>query len=305
MSVNHQVFLSAQGALSTLLREPTFWSLQPLWWIATASTVATVVAATIARRRGTALRPMQLGGIAAGVCVLVLAFVSPIAALARGVLFSAHMLQHVLLLLALPLAIYAVLPRREADASSSEPSSIRGFFAAPLVGGILGVGAMWFWHDPVACGAALRHTSVAVIRDLSLVLAGLAFWYPVLTRDPRLRLAPPLVVAYLMTACVGCSALGVVMTFTTGSVCPAFGVAATPAALEPLRQAGFTRAVDQQLGGLLMWVPPCVLYAAISMFAMARWYRGESIDPVGAGDHGLVRTTSGVAIRGDVAGAPR
>ncbi|HMN95403.1 MAG TPA: cytochrome c oxidase assembly protein [Phycisphaerales bacterium] len=245
--------------------------------------------------------------------LLALGFVSPVGPLAEGVLFSAHMLQHLILLLAIPLVLWTLIGavvhahdpgsprggigstagrttrfeagsgtgcapgcatarRDDARAGPARPGALRRTLALPLVGGVLGVGAMWFWHDPAACNAALRHGAVAALRDLSLVLAGLAFWYPVLVRDARLRLAPPMAVAYLMVACAGCTALGIAITFASGAVCPAFGIAPTPAALEPLRAAGFSRSVDQQLGGLLMWVPPCLLYASVSLLLLRRWY---------------------------------
>ena len=73
--------------------------------------------------------------------VFVLTLVSPLNALARGYLFSAHMLQHILLLLIVPAYFVLSLPR---SLSLRWPR----FFAHPVVGWIAGVGAMWVWHWP-------------------------------------------------------------------------------------------------------------------------------------------------------------
>jgi hypothetical protein len=83
--------------------------------------------------------------------------------------------------------------------------------------------------------------------------------------------------------------LGIYITFTTISVCPAF---ANPAdrigIVNRLYNAGFTPSVDQQLGGLLMWVPPCLMYVVAIMGLLSRWYgaslRTISSQPVRVGE---------------------
>jgi putative membrane protein len=83
-------------------------------------------------------------------------------------------------------------------------------------------------------------------------------------------------VVYLFSACLGCTLLGIYITFTTITVCPAF---ASPqerlAIMIALHDAGMTSSVDQQLGGLLMWVPPCSLYVAAIISVLCRWYSVE------------------------------
>src|SRR5581483_11070260 len=76
----------------------------------------------------------------AGLSVFVLTLVSPLNALADGYLFSAHMLQHILLLLIVPALLLTSLPR----CVSLGPRS--SLLANPLAGWVAGVGAMWLWH---------------------------------------------------------------------------------------------------------------------------------------------------------------
>src|SRR5206468_9264293 len=76
----------------------------------------------------------------AGLGVFVLTLVSPLNALAAGYLFSAHMLQHILLLLVVPALLLMSLPRWV----SLGPRS--WVLASPVVGWLGAVGAMWLWH---------------------------------------------------------------------------------------------------------------------------------------------------------------
>ncbi|MFA8020783.1 cytochrome c oxidase assembly protein [Bremerella cremea] len=211
--------------------------------------------------------------------VLLMAFVSPIGVLARGYLFSAHMIQHLLLLLIIPLCLMLSLPQGAFASIAESPRmmSLRKWFAHPMLGWVLGLGAMWFWHVPSLCSAATQSDLLGVIRSATFLLAGLAFWWPIYAPLEKYRLDPLTSVVYLFSACLGCTLLGIYITFTTVSVCPAF---ANPVdrigILTAIYQAGLSPSVDQQLGGLLMWVPPCSLYVCAIVSVLCRWYSAES-----------------------------
>jgi cytochrome c oxidase assembly factor CtaG len=81
-------------------------------------------------------------------------------------------------------------------------------------------------------------------------------------------------VAYLFSACVGCTLLGVLITLSPIEVCPAFLHPADGLGVLPLiRQGwGLSAAEDQQIGGLLMWVPACAVYTSGILGMLARWY---------------------------------
>ena len=79
--------------------------------------------------------------------------------------------------------------------------------------------------------------------------------------------------AYLFTACVACTILGISITFSPVDVCAAYGHAVDPLGVLPLVRAwGLRPSVDQQLGGLLMWVPGCTLYAGAILAVVGRFY---------------------------------
>jgi cytochrome c oxidase assembly factor CtaG len=227
------------------------WTWNPL-------ALALCLIAPFVLRRGLAL--------AAALVVLLVALVSPIATLADGTLFSAHMVQHLLLVLVVPpLALLALEPRA--------PSGRRRL--PPIVAWGLGVGAMWLWHARALCDAAATSTLVHRVQEGSLLAMGAAFWWPILGR----RIAPLAGAVYLFGACVACTLLGIALALSPVQVCPAFASPSDPVGLLPTIRGewGLTPERDQQLGGLLMWVPGCVIYLAAVLAMLRRFYRSAEV----------------------------
>src|SRR5207247_1299309 len=101
---------------------------------------------------------------AAAVVVFLLAFISPFNTLANGYLFSAHMVQHILLVLIVPALLMLSLPR---SFSLRPPLT---YLTHPVIGWIAGVGAMWLWHARALCNAAATSGTVWAIQTTSLLL---------------------------------------------------------------------------------------------------------------------------------------
>lgn len=244
-------------------------------------TVAMIVAAGLVLHgvRLRLSRPSRTLALVAACAAVVLAVASPIAALARGTLFSAHMLQHMLLALVAPPLLLLALPPTKSSTQAASPAR-----RAPAVATwAMGVGAMWIWHAQALCNAAATSDAVRALQNLSLPAMGLAFWWPILGPRVDQRLPDMAAIAYLFTACVACTLLGVSITFSPVVVCSAYGHAADPLGALPLvREWGLTPAVDQQLGGLLMWVPGCTAYAGAILAIVARFYGAPHIKVQGA-----------------------
>ncbi len=201
--------------------------------------------------------------------VLVLTLVSPLNALANGYLFSAHMLQHILLLLIVPALLLMSLPR---SFSLGSRSSLVG---NPLVGWMAGVGAMWLWHARPLCNAAVSSTFVGWVQVFSLLLLGGIFWRQILAPRENERISAPGAVLYLFSACVACSILGILITFSPVRVCPIYAHPVVDGlGILNLVQSnwGFTPDKDQQTGGLLMWVPMCLVYLSAIVAQLGRWF---------------------------------
>lgn len=202
------------------------------------------------------------------VVVVLLALLSPLDALADGVLFSAHMTQHILLLLIAPGLLMLSLPR------DFPLRTVRLPRAVPLFSWAAGVGAMWVWHLPSLCDAAAINPAVRTLQTVSLLALGTLFWWPILAPRARNRLLPGLGVLYLFTACLGCTALGIILTLTPIEVCSAYRAPlATASAWSGFREF-LSPERDRQIGGLLMWVPMCSVYVAAILLELGRWFAG-------------------------------
>jgi putative membrane protein len=245
------------------------WTWRPL--VATILVAAFVLHVTRLRLS----RPWRTLALVAAGAAVVLALASPIDALARGTLFSAHMLQHMLLALAVPPLVLLALP-----ATHAAPAPRR---APPVASWVMGVGAMWIWHASALCNAAATSDAVRTVQNVSLPAMGLAFWWPILGPRVDQRLPDMTAVVYLFTACAACTILGVAITFSPVEVCSAYGHASDPLGALPLVRAwGLTPAVDRQLGGLLMWVPGCTAYAGAILAIVARFYGAPHVKVQGA-----------------------
>jgi cytochrome c oxidase assembly factor CtaG len=122
----------------------------------------------------------------------------------------------------------------------------------PLVAVTLHVAALWLWHVPVLYDAALRHESVHVAEHASFLLTALLFWYPIADARPRRRVGVGIATLSLFAAGLQCTLLGALITMARH---PWYvGHYATTAAW------GLTPLEDQQLAGLVMWIPAGLVY---------------------------------------------
>ncbi len=221
--------------------------------------------------------PSRTLALVAAAAIVLLALTSPIDALAQGTLFSAHMLQHMMLTLAAPPLMLLALPRAP-EGTAARPR------VPALAPWAMGVGAMWIWHAPLLCNAAATSTAVRALQSATLPAMGAAFWWPIV--GPRLdrRLSDPAAIAYLFTACGACTVLGVSIAFSPVQVCSSYAHSTDALGVLPLLRDrwGLTPAVDQQLGGLLMWVPGCTAYAAAILAIVARFYGAAPLKTQGA-----------------------
>jgi putative membrane protein len=215
---------------------------------------------------GRGIARWRVACFAGGILTLAIALLSPIDAVAAA-LFAVHMTQHMLLVVvAAPLLLAAdpglatlwalnVPARRSVTAwwrrSRALPSIWRAL-RLPLVAWTLHVGTLWVWHLPTLYGAALRDERIHVLEHATFVLTALVFWYPIVERARSRRYGFGTTVFYLFAAGLQCTVLGAAITFARR---PWYiGHYGTTAAwgLNPLE--------DQQLAGLIMWIPASLAY---------------------------------------------
>jgi putative membrane protein len=203
-------------------------------------------------------------------------FFSPLHVLSEHYLFSAHMIVHVILLLCIgPLLVISLSPHR--DQFSSFFDFLKRY---PVLGWLTGVGMMWFWHVPVLFNSAMSSmhnggfSIVAVGEAVSLVFAGVLFSAPVIHPNKKYRIDALSGVVYLFTACIGCSLLGLLITFAPAGTYRHFLSMHDAYGLNGIisQQWGITQTGDQQAAGLIMWVPCCLIYVTGAMYLLVQWF---------------------------------
>jgi putative membrane protein len=225
------------------------------------------------RRRSRHAGGRQAAWFLAGWCVLAVAVVSPLHAAGERS-FAAHMLEHELLMLvAAPLLVLSqplgialwALPQRwrfalgEAGLHPGWQGVWRGI-TAPVTATLLQAFALWGWHAPPAFDLALAHPGWHVAQHVTFLATALLFWWAVL-RAHRARIG--LAVGCLFfTAIVG-GALGALMAFSSSPWYAGY-------ANLGLDAWGMSPVEDQQLAGLLMWVPGGLVHAAAGVALLGR-----------------------------------
>ncbi|MGA7291459.1 MAG: cytochrome c oxidase assembly protein [Terriglobales bacterium] len=240
--------------------------------------------------------PARALSFAAGVSVLLLALVSPIDTLGDAYLFSAHMVQHILLILVVPPLLIIGIPRELSDRlmRHSLPLRTERILSKPLLAWTLGVGTMWIWHWPPLYNATLSHEGIHIAEHLMFLITATIFWWPVIGPVERSHLSPLAAVIYLFSACAAHTVLAILITFAPVGTYPAYLQPSDTLDILPLlrKQWGLTPGVDQQLGGLLMWVPVCLIYLGFIVATMIRWYSVPNTDRNTSPALNLITTTA-------------
>ena len=180
----------------------------------------------------------------AGILVLAFVFVSPLCALSAA-LFSARVAHHVLLVVvAAPLLALAV------------PSRAPAAVGLPF---LLATAALWLWHAPAAYDAALGHKAVYWVMQASLFGSAWLFWRAVFSQPQGAG------VVWVFPAYLAMGMLGALLTLAPGAVYATHATAPLLWGLTPLS--------DQQLGGLVMWMPAGLPYAVWGAVLARRAWR--------------------------------
>lgn len=204
-------------------------------------------------RRGAGGRgagPLQALAFAGALVVLLAAVASPIDALGERYLFSAHMVQHILLGDIAPLLVLLALSRvilRPATRRFLRIERALGRLAHPAAGLALWLGIIYLWHIPALYDAALRVPALHALEHASFFTAGLALWWPLIQPVPmRHRLSGLGSLAYVGMAKAGLAALGLYLVWST-TVAFSF-YESVP------RIWGLSAIEDQNVGGAIMMV---------------------------------------------------
>jgi putative membrane protein len=255
------------------------WNWDPILMLSLIFSAWMYVAGQRAQRRRAGWRRSVLNwraaSFSAGLIVLFLALVSPLDALSAA-LFSAHMLQHILLIVILPpLLLMGVSPgsfllafaspvRRELGQWWHKTRWLKSAWRSltqPLVAWVLNSLTLWMWHVPRLYQTALENEALHMMEHLSFVGTSLLFWWTITSPGARLRRGDPGILALFTMALQG-GLLGALIAFAPTPWYAVYASTTQPWGLSPLE--------DQQLAGAIMWIPVGMIYtlAALILFVI-------------------------------------
>jgi putative membrane protein len=257
------------------------WSFEPgiVIPLVLAGALYVVGCVRLARRAGwTAHRRGQALAFAAGWATLAVALVSPLHPLGET-LFAAHMAQHELLMVvAAPLLVLArplvpwlwALPigwRRALGAlGQGWIGRLWHRLTQPIVAFALHAVAIVLWHLPRLYDLTLGSDAIHAVQHLSFLGTALLFWWS-LTWGAAAAARWGVAIVLVTATMAYTSVLGVILTFARVPLFPAYGARAAA--------WGLTALEDQQLAGLIMWIPAGIAYLVAALAFAAGWMRAS------------------------------
>ncbi len=207
---------------------------------------------------------------AAALTVLGLALNGPLHNLSDTYLFSAHMVQHLVLTLVFPPLLLYGTPASVVR-PLLQPRWVFRFArwaTRPLAAGVLFSAPITLWHFPQFYQAALEHHPLHIVQHLIFIATAVIMWWPVLSPVPELpRASYPTQLVYLFLLGFPMSLAGAMIPLSEGVLYPFYSTAPRVWSLTPL--------ADQQLGGLLMWVVGTIYLWAATSVVWFRWSARE------------------------------
>jgi putative membrane protein len=220
----------------------------------------------------------QRAAFHAALLLLFLSLNGPVHDLSDTFLFSAHMIQHLVLELFVPPLLLVGTPgwmlrpllRPRAVRAVAErvtrPAWCFAIFNLVLAG----------WHLPPAYNLALAHHPVHITQHLMFIAASVIMWWPLLGSLPELpRPSYPVQLLYCFLMTIPMSIVSIYIVYADRVLYPAYAVAPRIFGISPLE--------DQRIGGLVMWVPGGLYFLLVMSVVFFRWsQRGGTDDVVGA-----------------------
>jgi putative membrane protein len=229
------------------------------------------------RNRG--IKTWQFAAGLGGFLALVIALISPLDPLSSA-LFSAHMVQHMLLVAVAPVVLILAnvqvpylwsMPRRWRSAFLALPDRAPWLgttwraIGHPLPVLILHSLVLWIWHVPALYNAAIRSEVIHMLEHATMLGTAALFWWLVIQRGRRSGMSYGIGVLLIVGVVIQKTALGALITFSPGAL---YGEYATTTAAW-----GLTPLEDQQLAGAVMMGPWGVVYLVAGVVLFARWVR--------------------------------
>ncbi len=253
------------------------WSLEPLVVLPVLVAAALYLRGwkTLSRRMPERFGPQRPIVFMSGLASTMIALMSPLDALSP-LLLQAHMTQHMLLMLVAPPLLWMGAPiapllfglprpvRRVVTRALAVPRirQLGHVFADPVVSWAAFVVAFWAWHVPALYDLALRSDVWHDVEHACFFATAILFWRPVILPWPARSSWPGwAMIPYLVLADLQNSALAAILTFSDRVIYPAYDVVP--------RLWGLSALQDQQIAGVIMWVPGSLAFLLPAIWLLA------------------------------------
>jgi putative membrane protein len=209
----------------------------------------------------------------AGLATFLGALNGPLHDLAERYLFSAHMVQHLLLTLVAPPLLLAGTPAWMGDAllGRGRRARIVRALTRPVPALALYSAALAGWHFPAPYDAALAIPAWHIVEHGTLIVTATLAWWPVLgpsTVAPRVHYGAQIL--YLFVFGIPMTAIAALITGSDDLLYRFYADAPRVVALDPLE--------DQRVGGLIMWIPAGIIPLLAFTAVFFRWVNAERED---------------------------
>ena len=221
--------------------------------------------------------PAQRALFVGGILLMFLSLNGPLHDLSDYYLFSAHMVQHLILtLLVAPLFVlgtpgWMLRPALRVRWVRTAAHAVTGPRTAFMIFNVV-VAA---WHLPPLYNTAMAFHDVHIVQHLMFLIAAVIMWWPVTSPLPELpRLSYPGQMLYLFLMSIPMSIIAIYVAMADRVLYPAYSAAPRIWGISPL--------VDQQIGGLIMWVPGGLYFFLVMSIVFYRWSESGQDSAAGA-----------------------
>ncbi len=205
------------------------------------------------------------------VALIFLSLNGPLHTLSDEYLFSAHMVQHMLLMLIMPPFLVLGVPPWLIRKAMEKPGVARAarILTNPVLAYVAYNVTFIGWHVPELYNWALVSHDLHILQHLMFMAVAVMMWWPVVNPVPELERIPtgPLLMMYVFAFGIPSTILSAFITMSEGIFYPWYEVAPRVTSLTPLE--------DQRLGGLIMWIPGMLIFWVAISVVFFRWTRDE------------------------------
>ena len=219
-------------------------------------------------RLASGVNPRETTLFSIGILVIFLSILSPLHILSDQYLFSAHMIQHVLITLISPPLIILGIPNWLISPLLKEPQVLRiaKFVVHPVTAVITFNLIFSIWHIPELYNYSVKYHWIHVTEHILFIFSSIIMWWPLCSKTPEApRIPYPLQMIYLFVMSLSQIIVFGIITFATDPLYEHYINAPRLWAISPL--------LDQQLGGIIMKVGSGFLFLMLLIIVFFKWFK--------------------------------